>query len=73
MCVIGIKQSYVLYYNSFFWYLYEYRYVYSLKIRQCVIYSVDNSIKRRREREREGWGYIENCSWKEVNFCIYLL
>lgn len=67
MCVIGIKYSYVLYYSLFFWYLYEYCYVYSLKIRQCVIYSVDNSI------EREGWGYIENCSWKEVNFCNYLL
>lgn len=47
------------------WYLHEHRHVHSLKIRQCTTHSVDNSTQRER-------GYIEDCSWKEVNFCIVL-
>lgn len=65
MCATGIKQSYVYHTSSFFWYLHEHRHVHSLKIRQCTTHSVDNSTQRER-------GYIEDCSWKEVNFCIVL-
>lgn len=50
MCATGIKQSLVLYHNSFFWYLHEHRHVHSLKIRQCATHSVDNSTERARER-----------------------
>lgn len=67
MCATGIKHSELCLSHLFFWYLHEHRHVHSLKIRQLVYYT--QCWQQHRERER---GYIEDCSWKEVNFCIVL-